>query len=299
MSKKLVVVLTIIALQLSTVFGLAFANQSNHGSKVSEVAKSTPPGPGHGETVSEAARDKSANEYAISFDGIDDFVSVLSSDNYNFGRNNFSIEWWEYRKRDQGTAIARDNYLYTPFLLALGDPTNHLSAVFMSTYNDNDYAYDNHKWDIASYSVWGGPGGNTLDNVLNQWSHLAVIRNGSTFKLYRDGLEKNTWESNLSLADSDGSMLFGASQNHEGLPSHLDATYGQYLGLLDDIRIWNKALTQEEVQANMYKEIKPQDGLVGYWKFDEGSGVTAKDSSGNGNDGTLVNGPTWTAETPF
>jgi chitodextrinase len=35
-------------------------------------------------------------------------------------------------------------------------------------------------------------------------------------------------------------------------------------------------------------------GLVGYWNFDEGSGATAADSSGNGNNGTLMNGPTWT-----
>ncbi|MHC4144997.1 MAG: LamG domain-containing protein [Planctomycetota bacterium] len=34
--------------------------------------------------------------------------------------------------------------------------------------------------------------------------------------------------------------------------------------------------------------------LVGQWKFDEGSGTTAYDSSGNGHDGTLVGGATWT-----
>lgn len=33
--------------------------------------------------------------------------------------------------------------------------------------------------------------------------------------------------------------------------------------------------------------------LVGYWKFDEGSGTVATDSSGNGNTGTLMNGPQW------
>ncbi len=37
--------------------------------------------------------------------------------------------------------------------------------------------------------------------------------------------------------------------------------------------------------------------LVGYWAFDEGSGTTAVDSSGNGNTGTLVNGPVWTTGT--
>ncbi len=35
-------------------------------------------------------------------------------------------------------------------------------------------------------------------------------------------------------------------------------------------------------------------GLVAQWKFDEGGGTVACDSSGNGNHGTLVNGPVWT-----
>ena len=36
------------------------------------------------------------------------------------------------------------------------------------------------------------------------------------------------------------------------------------------------------------------NGLVGWWKFDETNGTVAYDSSGNGNDGYLTNGPTWT-----
>ena len=39
----------------------------------------------------------------------------------------------------------------------------------------------------------------------------------------------------------------------------------------------------------------PATGLVGYWKFDEGLGGTASDSSGNGNAGALTNGPAWTS----
>ena len=35
------------------------------------------------------------------------------------------------------------------------------------------------------------------------------------------------------------------------------------------------------------------NGLVGWWKFDEGSGTIANDSSGNGHHGSLINGPTW------
>jgi hypothetical protein len=39
--------------------------------------------------------------------------------------------------------------------------------------------------------------------------------------------------------------------------------------------------------------VNPHPGLVGSWNFDEGSGTIAGDGSGNGNNGTLINGPTW------
>lgn len=42
------------------------------------------------------------------------------------------------------------------------------------------------------------------------------------------------------------------------------------------------------------KSMDYTSGLVGYWKFDDGSGTTAVDSSASGNNGTLTGGPTWT-----
>jgi hypothetical protein len=38
----------------------------------------------------------------------------------------------------------------------------------------------------------------------------------------------------------------------------------------------------------------PTNGLAAWWKFDEKAGTTASDFSGNGRDGTLFGGPTWT-----
>ena len=37
-----------------------------------------------------------------------------------------------------------------------------------------------------------------------------------------------------------------------------------------------------------------ESSLIGYWKFNEGSGTTVEDSSGNGNDGTINGDATWT-----
>jgi len=61
-----------------------------------------------------------------------------------------------------------------------------------------------------------------------------------------------------------------------------------YKGLMDDIRIFNKALSVEETQALMHRRPDVDDpNLVGYWDFDEGQGQIAYDKSGNGNDGVL------------
>ena len=48
-----------------------------------------------------------------------------------------------------------------------------------------------------------------------------------------------------------------------------------------------------EIGSNL-KLIAQSEGLVGWWSFDEGSGTIAYDRSGNNNNGTLINGPTWT-----
>ncbi len=64
-------------------------------------------------------------------------------------------------------------------------------------------------------------------------------------------------------------------------------------------------LTVEDVKDTALNPIQPTqidyvyradvtDGLIAHWKLDEEAGTTAQDSSGNGHDGTLINGPLWT-----
>ncbi|NMA75583.1 MAG: LamG domain-containing protein, partial [Bacteroidales bacterium] len=63
-------------------------------------------------------------------------------------------------------------------------------------------------------------------------------------------------------------------------------------GEIYEVRIWNKALTEEELLQ--YKDRKltgNETGLVAYYKFDEGTGTTAYDSAGN-NHGTIY-GAVW------
>jgi len=64
-------------------------------------------------------------------------------------------------------------------------------------------------------------------------------------------------------------------------------------GLIKEVRIYNRALSASEVE-DLYNNPGQvsTDGLVGYWPLNEGSGNTATDKSGNGNDGT-IHGATW------
>ena len=69
---------------------------------------------------------------------------------------------------------------------------------------------------------------------------------------------------------------------------------GHYFdGKLDEIRIWNIVRTENEIKAS--KEIAllgDEDGLVGYWMLDEGSGNSSESLSIIGETATL-SGATW------
>ena len=67
-------------------------------------------------------------------------------------------------------------------------------------------------------------------------------------------------------------------------------------GNIDEVRVWNIALSNTEIQSNYNTDLTGnEEGLVGYWNFNGGSGSTLADYSGNGNHGTIY-GATWDLE---
>ncbi len=66
----------------------------------------------------------------------------------------------------------------------------------------------------------------------------------------------------------------------------------RFIGIIDEVRLWKATRTQNQIMAWMESEIKgeeawsiadPDNTIAGYWKFNEGTGQTATDSSGYGN----------------
>src|SRR2546423_591320 len=121
--------------------------------------------------------------------------------------------------------------------------------------------------------------------LTNTWYHVAMTYDGtlapaSRVNVYVNGLlDKTASETSASIPNYASSLTL----------AKLAGTTSYFSGALDNVRIYNRALSSAEV-LNIYTA----ENGVAYWKFDEGSGTTAADSSGFANAGT-VNGPTWTS----
>src|SRR3989344_5109617 len=128
--------------------------------------------------------------------------------------------------------------------------------------------------------------GYNISDWTNQWHHIVlVLSTNSTTRLYVDGVSVGTVSNSVSA--SSHTFLVGVYNNTN-----------YFNGLIDDVRIYNRALSASEIQAlynvGAVKYTPPNNlGLVGYWTFNEGTSTVALDYSGNKNKGTLVNGPTW------
>jgi len=127
------------------------------------------------------------------------------------------------------------------------------------------------------------------------WHHLLATWKTSTNKLeiFLDGVSKATQTTALGTFAGTPS-LFDVGQNTAG------ANF--YKGLVAEFGIFERNVTTSAVYGSEAKnrviDLTGQTGLKGYWKFNEGSGAKALDSSGNGKTGDIFNTPTWSTSTP-
>jgi len=192
------------------------------------------------------------------------------------------------------------------------------SWVYLNQYVDNQNFVSktfNDCIPLVSYSLkMGDPGNNTyvqlqlslngvnqvlqssIEIPLKQWVLVTGTYDGQYMNLYINDVLNNSISVSGNISNYSTNLNFGRWSVGDlcNQPQHLN-------GGLDDIGIWNRALTQQEIKA-MYDGVPYSDtcnavsgsltnGLVGYWPFCG----NANDDSGNGNNGT-VNGATLTTD---
>ncbi|WP_343611631.1 endo-beta-N-acetylglucosaminidase H [Chryseobacterium oranimense] len=105
----------------------------------------------------------------------------------------------------------------------------------------------------------------------NTWYHVAATYDGSTMKIYINGV-LDASKSQTGSVNSNGAFNVGYLYN----------TSRNFNGKVDEVRVWKRALSQTEISQNMCNVTLPATSLAAYWKFNEGSGSSVQDSSGNG-----------------
>ncbi len=212
---------------------------------------------------------------ALDFDGSGDYVD-LGNDSSLVPADQVSVSLWV--KPGTGNELydvlfMRDNSVSRRYALDIGTGGN--------TFN----------WSVFADSFVSV--NSTTDFIPGQWYHLVGTYDGSNARIYVNGAEEDSASLTGNVISQDGTSLGG----------YIGSRLYDFNGQLDEVRVYNTALTATQIQ-NLYQNSKytqintPQNnkltnGLVGYWTFNgaDVSGTTIKDVSGNGNTGTATNGP--------
>ncbi len=183
----------------------------------------------------------------LNFDGSDDYISVGNNNGVFDFSNGLTVEAWI-------NADALSNTASTVSKFANGE--REFSLLLLSS-------------GVMEYSI-------SLDGSAEQffsgstnlsagtWYHIALTYDGSTMRAFVNGTADGT----NSIA---GTVYSGASELYIGARS--EGSISRYFdGSIDEVRIWNVARSQSELQNHMNSELSGNEtGLVSYYRFNQGT----------------------------
>jgi len=156
---------------------------------------------------------------ALKFDGVDDYVDCGNDSSLDI-TDEITIAAW-VKTNDAG------NSEHNPYVTK-GDYTYGLKHFGLNTIEF--FIYDNEWWQMVQFPV---------DNSFNGvWQHIAGTYDGSELKLYLNGRLQSTTLHIGQIASSSANV---------NMARNSEATFRFYDGLLDDVRIYNYALSQNEI----------------------------------------------------
>ncbi len=205
------------------------------------------------------------DDYSLTFDGINDYVSMGDVDEYNIepGDNFTFCAWFKLNATPNNQRI-----------MCKRDGGNPGYEIWLN--NEGKLAVNIRTSGMEDMSYWSNSYAND-----NDWHFISLVINTQekNSKIYFDGF--------LSAENSGEALGQGVSNNANfvlGARTILD----YYLnGLLDEVSIWKTALSESEIQEVMNNSLTGNEaGLKGYWRFNDQATV-ATDYSTNGYNGTI------------
>ncbi len=223
------------------------------------------PAPVKTQTITEVVQE-SFTPKCLSFNG-SNHVDIPYSQ--RFSTNTFTIALWARVTGGQGS-------YRSPVTFRNGSPSQGFIL----------YAAPDNRW-----SFWIGVGSHwkTLSGpqvVVNQWVHLAATYDGSTMRLFVDGVAAGTQTATMQH-NPDKPLRIGAGAS-EGRAQYA------FKGDIAEVCFWNTVQSTTNIQKQMKQRLQGNEsGLVFLYTFEEGNGNHLSDQSGHNHQGTLHGSPHW------
>jgi hypothetical protein len=210
-------------------------------------------GDSHGELKGGVTFDPGIAGKAFRLDGAGRHVEVTRSDRWGFRKRDFSIDLWvQFRALTPSPEIG------------------HPMAIFIGCDEGNDEGNrPRHKWFFA----YGGgflnfhinqPNGESgffakanFSPDVDQWYHLAVTRSQGTFTFYVNGAPVASEKVEITIPNPDAPLTIGQAEN-----------IGFFSGLIDEVAIYDRALSPDEIKAR-WKALTPATTKEGGEKVGE------------------------------
>lgn len=168
---------------------------------------------------------------ALSFDGFDDYVVVPDSPDWELGSGDFTMELWMSLSRPPRGS------------------QGHPGDVFFS-HDEGPFNVPKYFFSLSSTHLQfhvNGPGIGPVFSPLatfapevGRWYHLAVTRSGTDYRIYVDGRLEAEGANAADIPDVDSLLTFGRA---------LEPFGGFFAGRLDEITLYDRALTEAEIRA--------------------------------------------------
>jgi hypothetical protein len=218
--------------------------------------------------------------FCLDFNGSNQYVHV---DQPFPSFSQYTVEFWRYSKGASTTGWPR--------MITMVQNPDHSGNYIVIEHNN----YDQNTLEIT---VTGDPNGYKayvdVSAYQNKWVHIALTFDGSMTTTYINDEISNQSGGAPGSFQINSTFIGGCLMPVVGLSRYFN-------GRMDEVRIWNVARTQQQIQDCMDSTFcEPRAGMMAYWKLDDNPGSQITDETGNMANGVIENGAPWyTPGAPF